>query len=78
DIDHAVEDAGAHLVDIISGPTDRDALRVTLRVRTLRPEHVMQNLERHGYPVIDAGTHIAPDSAVFAERLAALNAILNV
>lgn len=77
-IANAVEDAGAHLVDLISGPTDHDTLRVTLRVRTLRPEYVMQNLERHGYAVTEAGAHITPDNEVFAERVAALNALLNV
>ncbi|MDE5772887.1 MAG: hypothetical protein K2H86_00335 [Muribaculaceae bacterium] len=82
-IAHAVEDAGAHLVDLFSGPdfTDGiypDNLRVTLRVRTLNPGHVMQSLERYGYQVVEAGQHTSPDAEIFAERLASLNALLNV
>lgn len=82
-IAHAVEDTGAHLVDLFSGPDINndvypDNLRVTLRVRTLHPEHVIQSLERYGYQVVEAGQHASPDTEIFAERLAALNALLNV
>lgn len=75
---HAVEDAGAHLVDLISGPAPDGNIRVTLRVRTLAPDHIIQNLERYGYAVTDAGEHRSPDAEILSERIAGLQALLNV
>lgn len=75
---HAVEDADAHLVDLFSGPSADGDIRVTLRVRSLEPEHVMQSLERYGFRVVEAGEHHSPDSDVLSERIAGLQALLNV
>ncbi len=88
-IAHAVEDADSHLVDLLTGPaqyptdgvapvTYNDRIRITLRVRTLTPEHVIQSLERYGYNVVDTGGHNSLEADLFAERLASLNSLLNV
>lgn len=88
-IAHAVEDADSHLVDLLTGPAQypdagmpadayNDRIRITLRVRTLQPEHVIQSLERYGYTVVDTGGRPSPEAELFAERLASLNTLLNV
>lgn len=77
-ISHAVEDGDAHLVDLLSRPGEDGSVRVTLRVRTLDPGNVCQNLERYGYHVVEAGGHASPDDEVLAERLAGLQALLDV
>lgn len=74
----AVEDADVHLVDLISRPGEGDTLLVTLRVRTTEPENVISSLERHGYTVIYSGEHHAPVEAILSERIAALQAMLNI
>ena len=77
-IAHAVEDVGTHLVDLISHPADDGMLHVTLRVRTTDPTEVAMSLERYGYRVLESP--VAPDleNTLLAERLASLQALMNV
>lgn len=77
-IARAVEDVDAHLVDLLSRPSGDGLLSVTIRVRTLEPEHVARSLERYGYRVTEAGAHPSPAIDVLSERLAALQLYLNV
>ena len=77
-ISHAVEDADAHLVDLISRGADNGMVRVTLRVRSLDPEAAARSLERYGFRVIETSATTSPDSALLAERLASLQTLLNV
>lgn len=74
---HAVEDAGVHLVDLISAPGE-SSIRVTLRVRTLDPASVISSLERYGFRVVESGEHPDPGAKLLAERLASLQALINV
>lgn len=77
-IAHAVEDADAHLVDLISHPDGDNKIRVTLRVRLSDPSAAIRSLERYGFDVIEAsGPHYA-DAEVAEERLKALQVFLNV
>lgn len=75
---HAVEDADAHLVDLISGPSAEGLVRVTLRVRREDPSPVVNSLERYGYHVTDSSGSAYGDAEVALERLLELNALLNV
>lgn len=77
-IARAVEDVDAHLVDLISHPAPDGMLHVTLRVRTTDPTQAAMSLERYGYRVIES-TH-APEieTSILAERLASLQALMNV
>lgn len=78
-IAHAVEDADAHLVDLLSAPTDSGKLQVTLRVRHIDPSAVIKSLERYGYDVVDIHTKSSiSDYTIAAERLQALQMILNI
>lgn len=76
---HAVEDAGAHLVDLLSSPAADGRLRVTLRVRHSDPSSVVRSLERYDYEVTEAwGNGRGRDMSVAAERLLSLQTLLNV
>lgn len=75
---HAVEDAGFHLVDLISHPAEEGMIRVTLRVRSIDPMPVISSLERYGYRVIDRSARMDAQSALLAERIASLQALINV
>ncbi|MDE6271827.1 MAG: hypothetical protein K2M31_02330 [Muribaculaceae bacterium] len=75
---HAVEDAGMHLVDLISHPSEGGMIRVTLRVRSLDPMAAVSSLERYGYRVVEAPATPDARDALLAERLASLRAILSV
>lgn len=77
-IAHAVEDADIHLVDLISYPSDRGRLRVMLRVRSLDPTPVIGSLERYGYNVVEATQSENAVTDTLAERLASLQALMNV
>lgn len=74
---HAVEDVDVHLVDLLSRPADGGRLAILLRVRTLDPTAVIASLQRYGYDVEGVS---APTAAteVFSERLASLQALMNV
>lgn len=77
-IARAVEDVDAHLVDLISHPAADGMLHVTLRVRTTDPTQASMSLERYCYRVIES-THAPEVSAtILAERLASLQALMNV
>ena len=75
---HAVEDADAHLVDMWSVPAPDGHVAVTLRVSHLDPGSVAHNLERYGYEVTSAYGDTELDAEVAAERLLALQMMLNI
>lgn len=77
-ISHAVEDADAHLVDLISRGNRDGNIRVTLRVRANDPEAAARSLERYGYRVIEQSGAVSPQNEVLAERLASLRALMNI
>ena len=51
---HAVEDSDAHLVGLLSTPSDDGRLRVTLRVRHCDPSAAVHSPERYDYKVVEA------------------------
>lgn len=77
---HAVEDSDAHLVDLISAPTDNGRVMVTLRVRHSDPTAAVRSLERYNFHVIDA--HSSGDTIqsmeIATDRLLALQVLMNV
>lgn len=79
-IAHAVEDSDAHLVDLLSVPSENGMLHVTLRVRHSDPTAAVKSLERYDYKVIEA--HSSGDTVqsmeIATERLLALQALMNV
>ena len=77
-IAHAVEDVDAHLVDLISHPASEGLLHVTLRIRATDATRAAMNLERYGYRVIESQRSADVDNAILAERLASLQALMNV
>lgn len=77
-IAHAVEDVDAHLVDLISHPAPDGKLHITLRIRTTDPSQAAMSLERYGYRVIEAQRVPEASATILAERLASLQAIMNV
>lgn len=74
----AVEDVDAHLVDLISHPSSDGMLHVTLRVRTTDPTQAVMSLERYGYRVLESAPGGEADASILAERLASLQALINV
>lgn len=77
---HAVEDSDTHLVDLLSVPDEDGHLRVTLRVRNTDPTSTVRSLERYDYRVVEAhgsGSGMC-DATIAAERLLALQTLLNV
>lgn len=74
----AVEDVDAHLVDLISHPAADGKLHVTLRVRTTDPTQAAMSLERYGYHVVESTRGNEADASILAERLASLQALINV
>lgn len=77
---HAVEDSDAHLVDLITTPQDDGFLQVTLRVRHSDPSAAIRSLERYEFHVVEAhgNSDASRDAAIAAERLLALQTLLNV
>ncbi len=77
---HAVEDSDAHLVDLLSTPSDDGRLRVTLRVRHCDPSAAVHSLERYDYKVVEAygGNSEIRDAEVAMERILSLQTMLNV
>lgn len=75
---HAVEDADAHLVDLWSAPARHGRVAVTMRVRRSDPTPVCHSLERYGFEVVASHGGHGIDAEVSAERLLALQMILNV
>lgn len=74
----AVEDAGCHLTDMWSSPSDDGSLTVTLRVGCQDPSPVIHSLERYGFEVEGVYANNYADAAVAGERLLALQSYLNV
>lgn len=77
-IAHAIEDAGAHLVDLLTVPAKDGMLLVTLRVRHTDPSSAISQLERYGFKVTDASGSSFVNAEIAAERLLALNTFLNI
>lgn len=77
-IARAVEDADAHLVNLISRPGSDDRMRVTLRVRQSDPTPAIRSLERYGFEVVEAAGSSFAAAEVSEERLSALQVYLNV
>lgn len=77
---HAVEDSDAHLVDLLSSPGEDGRIRVTLRLRQNDPSAAVRNLERYDFHVVEAhgATDGMRDAEIAAERLLALQTLLNV
>lgn len=76
---HASEDADAHLVDLLTSPSEDGKIRITLRVRHTDPSAVVHSLERYGFHVIEAhGYENSKALTVATERLKALQALLSV
>ena len=77
---HAVEDSDAHLVDLITTPQEDGNMQVTLRVRHNDPSAAIRSLERYEFRVVDAHGNEdgSRDAAIAAERLLALQTLLNV
>lgn len=78
DIARAVEDAEVHLVDLWSAPGQNGDIRVTLRVRSEDPSSVVGSLERHGFHVVEASGRSYRDADIAYERIAALQALLDI
>lgn len=77
-IAHAVEDADAHLVDLISSPAADGRIRVFLRVRHTDPTAAVRSLERYGFFVEEAIGANSRSADLALERMAALISYLNV
>lgn len=75
---HAVEDADANLVDLLTMPAADGRLKVTLRVSHNDPTATVHSLERYGYEVTDAHGADYADAAIADDRLRALQLYLNV
>lgn len=75
---HAAEDADVHVVGLWSVPSEGGKVRVTLRLRCEDPTHVVRNLERYGFDVVE--THGNSDTLIelAARRFEELQAYLNV
>lgn len=77
-IAHAVEDADAHLVDLLSAPGEGGNVRVTLRVRREDPSGVVSSLERYGYTVTDVESRVYSDRDEDMWRFLEFQRMLNV
>lgn len=77
-IAHAVEDAGAHLVDLLSVPAADGRLLVTIRVRMSDPSSAIHHLERYGYEIIEANGKEFIDAETADERLRQIRMLINV
>lgn len=77
-IAHAVEDAEAHLLDMLSRESEDGKLRVLLRVSHIDPTSVVRSLERYDYEVVSAHGSQFKAIGLSYERLAELAMYLNV
>ncbi len=75
---HAAEDADVHVVGLWTSPTPGGRIRVTLQLRCEDPTHVVRNLERYGFDVVE--THARVDSALemASQRLRELQLYLSM
>lgn len=76
----AVEDSDAHLVDLLTSPGPDGTILVTMRVRHSDPSAAIRSLERYDFHVVEAhgSGSVIRDAAITAERLLALQALMNV
>lgn len=77
-IAHAVEDADAHLLDMLSRNVGEDKMRVMLRVSHTNPTSVARSLERYDYSVVSAYGSQYNAMQLSYERLAELAMYLNI
>lgn len=75
---HAIEDTDAHLVDLLTRPSDDGMINVTLRVRHTDPTAAVHSLERYGYKVVSARGASYNGATLAAERLLELQTFLNI
>lgn len=75
---HAVEDADANLVDLLTVPGPDGRLQVTLRVSHSDPTATVHSLERYGFDVTSAHGSEYADALIADDRLRALQLYLNV
>lgn len=76
---HAAEDADVHVVGLWTTPSeDGKKIRVTMRLRCEDPVHVVRNLERYGFDVVE--THARTDAALemAAQRFEELQMYLSI
>lgn len=74
----AVEDADAHLVDLLTTPGPDGRLLVTLRVSHNDPTATIHSLERYGFNVTSAHGSDYADARIADDRLRALQLYLSV
>lgn len=77
-IAHAVEDAGANILDFFSTPAPDGMLEITLRVHSADPSSAIHHLERYGFEVADAAGSRFVDAETAADRLHQLQVLINV
>lgn len=76
----AVEDADAHLLDMLSStdPEDISRMRLSLKVSHAEPDSVIRSLERYGYEVVGSSSRNDVDADKARERLSELALYLNL
>lgn len=77
-IARAVEDVDAHLLDLITTPSEDEYINVALRVSHSDPSAVEKSLLRYGFEVTDSFSKHSVNGDIAAERLAQLAVFLNV
>lgn len=75
---HAVEDANAHLLTLMTYPGADHDLTLYLRTDRTDPSEVARSLERHGYSVTYASGVTYTDATVAGERLAELKRYMDI
>ena len=76
----AVEDADAHLLDLITSvdPSEAGRMRLSLKVSHCDPSGVVRSLERYGYEVLSSDGIDTADIEKARTRLSELQVYLNV
>lgn len=77
-IAHAIEDADAHLFDMISTPTDSGMVRITLRIGHIDPSAAIRSIERYEMTVVDAFASNFKSAEISSQRLHELSVYLNI
>lgn len=77
-IARAVEDADAHLLDMLSRKTDNDKIRILIRVSHIDPTAVVRSLERYDFTTIFTCSSEFNALSLSYERMAELALYLNI
>ena len=75
---HAVEDADANILSLLTRPEARGMLRVYLRISHSDPSAAIHSLERYGYIIDKASGLSYADADISARRLSELAHYLNI